>query len=97
MFPIAVTLTHALCLVEMKSDNRQLNPKTLVCNHCGILFPGNLFQILDQHEMRFRRKEQDIVFKGYLRYPFFKWSCGLFYLKINKCVCLLGTKIHVLC
>lgn len=30
-------------LIEMKSDNRRLNSKTLVGNHCGNLFPGNLF------------------------------------------------------
>lgn len=86
MFPIAVTLIHALYLIKMKSDNRRLNSKTLVGNHCGILFPGNLFQILDQHEIRFRRKEEIVVFNGYLHYPFKKWSCGLFYLKINVCV-----------
>lgn len=63
-----------------------MNSKTLVGGHCGILFSGNLFQILGQHEIGFRKKGQGIAFKiirslYVVQFP--NSLVVLFYLKIN--------------
>lgn len=59
VFPIAVTSMHALCLVYIESDKGRLNSKMVFGDHCRILLSGDLFPILDQHGIEFRKKDQD--------------------------------------